>query len=127
MREQGNFRFIADKLVRYTLDTYPAILKVLRRDAAGGAANFNGVLRARYGSRAESLIRYFARHKVRLLSQAGMLAIRHGNYRDARRCFARAILWDPARAKTYLRYGRTFLPAGVASRLSGKSQRPIRH
>jgi len=124
MRKQGEFLYLSEKLARYTYDTYPAILKALRRDEAGGAAKFNAVMRSDFGDSAEGLIAYFAKHKVSLLSRIGLLAMRHGDRRAARRSFMRAIAWDPYRVKTYLRLMRTFLPTSVAARLSGHASHP---
>jgi hypothetical protein len=52
-----------------------------------------------------------------------LLALAHGDTREARQCFLRAIKWNPLETKTYLRLMRTFMPARVAIRLSGKGAR----
>lgn len=122
-REQGEFRYLPEKLVRFAYDTYPELLRVLRRDIEGGTQNFIPLIRKRYGTRAEPLASYYRRHKVSLLSRAGLLALAHGNTREARQCFLRAIKWNRLEAKTYLRLMRTFIPARVAIGLSGKAAR----
>ena len=122
-REQGEFRYLPEKLVRFAYDTYPELLRVLRRDTEGGTQNFIPLIRKRYGARAELLANYYRRHKVSLLSRAGLLALTHGDTREARQCFLRAIKWGPLETKTYLRLVRTFIPASVAIRLSGKAAR----
>jgi glycosyltransferase involved in cell wall biosynthesis len=122
-REQGEFRYLPDQLVRFTYDTYPELLRVLRRDIEGGTQNFIPMLHQRYGQRADALATYYRRHKVSLLSRAGLLALAHGDMHEARRCFIRALRWNPAETKTYLRLMRTFMPARLAIRLSGKAAR----
>ena len=122
-REQGEFRYLPEKLVRFAYDSYPELLRVLRRDLEGGTQNFIPLIRKRYGADAESLARYYRRHKVSLLSRAGLLALVHGDTHEARQCFLRAIKWGPLETKTYLRLMRTFMPASVAIRLSGNAAR----
>jgi glycosyltransferase involved in cell wall biosynthesis len=122
-REQGEFRYLPEKLARFGYDTYPELLRVLRRDLEGGTQNFIPLIRKRYGARAEPLARYYRRHKVSLLSRAGLLALAHRDTSEARQCFLRAIKWGPLETKTYLRLLRTFMPARVAIRLSGKAAR----
>lgn len=122
-REQGEFGYLPDKLVRFAYDTYPELLRVLRRDVEGGTQNFIPILQQRYGHRADALAAYYRRHKVSLLSRAGLLALAHGDIREARRCLVRALRWNPTERKTYLRLVRTFLPARLAIRLSGKAAR----
>jgi glycosyltransferase involved in cell wall biosynthesis len=122
-REQGEFRYVSDRLVRFAYDTYPELLRVLRRDIEGSTQNFIPMLHQRYGHRADALAAYYRRHKVSLLSRAGLLALAHGDTRAARQCFLRALRWDPKESKTYLRLLRTFMPARLAIRLSGKAAR----
>lgn len=122
-REQGEFRYLPDKLVRFAYDTYPELLRVLRRDIEGVAQNFVPMLRERYGHRADALAAYYRRHKVSLLSRVGLLDLAHGDTWEARRCFLRALRWNPAAHKTYLRLMRTFMPARLAIRLGGQAIR----
>ena len=122
-REQGEFRYLPQKLVRFAYDSYPELLRVLRRDLEGGTQNFIPMLHQRYGRRADALSTYYRRHKVSLLSRAGLLALAHGDAREARQCFLRALRWDPTASKTYYRLMRTFLPARLAIHLSGKAAR----
>ena len=122
-REQGEFRYLPEKLARFAYDTYPELLRVLRRDIEGGTQNLIPMLHQRYGHRANALARYYRRHKVSMLSRVGLLALAHGDAREARQCFLRAIRWNPAQPKTYLRLMRTFMPPRLALRLSGKAAR----
>jgi glycosyltransferase involved in cell wall biosynthesis len=122
-REQGEFRYLPEKLARFAYDTYPELLRVLRRDIEGGTQNFIPMLHQRYGHRADALAANYRRHKVSLLSRAGLLALAHSDRREARQCFLRALRWNPAASKTYLRIARTFMPARLAIRLGGKAGR----
>ncbi len=122
-REQGEFRYLPDQLVRFAYDSYPELLRVLRRDIEGGTQNFIPMLHRRYGHRADALAAYYRRHKVSLLSRAGLLALAHGDAREARQCFLRALRWNPTGGKTYLRLIRTLMPLRLAMRLSGKAAR----
>ena len=122
-REQGEFRYLPDKLARFAYDGYPELLRVLRRDLEGGTQNLIPMLYQRYGHRADALAAYYRRHKVSLLSRAGLLALAHGDRRAARRCFLRALRWNLTEPKTYLRLARTFMPPRLAIRLSGKAAR----
>lgn len=107
-RECGPFIYIAEVLAAKTEEQlFP---KVLERDA--GAREFARLVRARYGDRGTGLLREFSRMKARLLEQCGAEAIRAGNSRDARRCFAHAIAYQPTRLVNYLRMLQTFAPNG---------------
>lgn len=122
-REEGEFQYLPDKLARFAYDTYPELLRVLRRDVDGGTQNFIPMLHRRYGHRADALAMYYRRHKVSLLSRVGLLAFAHGDTREARQCFLRALRWSPMEPKIYLRLMRTFMPARLAIGLSGKAVR----
>jgi glycosyltransferase involved in cell wall biosynthesis len=106
MREQGTFAYVPEALAAKT--EYELFPKVLERDP--GARDFAGLIAARYGARASGLVRAFTRFKVHLLYRTAAEAMRAGRIRDARRCYLRAIAYDPGRLKTYFRYARTFLP-----------------
>jgi hypothetical protein len=112
---------VPEKLVRFAYDTYPELLRVVRRDIEGGTQNFIPMLQQRYGHRADALAAYYRRHKVSLLSRVGLLALAHGETREARLCFLRALRWNPTERKTWLRLMRTVMPAWLALRLSGKA------
>ena len=122
-REQGEFHYLPEKLVRFAYDTYPELLRVVRRDLEGGTQNLIPMLQQRYGHRADALATYYRRHKVSLLSRAGLLALAHGDRHAARHSFLRALRWSPAETKTWMRLARTFLPARFALRLSGRAAR----
>jgi glycosyltransferase involved in cell wall biosynthesis len=106
MRERGSFTYVAETLAAKTeYEVYP---KVLQRDP--GAREFSKLVIERYGVRGRRLVRAFARFKTRILDRTASEAIRAGSVRDARRCYLRAIAYEPARLKIYLRLARTFLP-----------------
>jgi glycosyltransferase involved in cell wall biosynthesis len=119
MREQGDFVYIPDKLVRFTFgQLYP---KVLNRDIGPDA--IVDLIRTRYGSRADQLIADFIRHRVRMIANAGVIEMSRGNLAGARRCFIRVLRYDPRHVKSYLRLVRSYLPATIARALSGRAAR----
>jgi glycosyltransferase involved in cell wall biosynthesis len=119
MREQGNFIYLPDKLVRFTFgQLYP---KVLNRDI--GPEAIVDLIRTRYGSRADRLVANFIRHRVRMIANAGVVEMSRGNLEGARRCFVRVLRYDRLHVKSYLRIARTYLPARIARALSGRAAR----
>jgi glycosyltransferase involved in cell wall biosynthesis len=119
MREQGHFIYLPERLVRFTYgQVFP---KVLNRDI--GPTAIVDLIRARYGSRADGLVRDFIRHRVRMIANAGVIEMSKGNVQGARRCFIRVLQYDPSHVKSYLRIARTFLPASVRRALGGKASR----
>jgi glycosyltransferase involved in cell wall biosynthesis len=119
MREQGHFIYLPNRLVRVTIgQLYP---KILNRDA--GPKVLVDLIRARYGSRADGLVKDFIRHRVRMIANVGVIEMSKGNMQGARRCFIRALQYDPRHVKSYLRIARTFLPAPVRRALGGKASR----
>jgi glycosyltransferase involved in cell wall biosynthesis len=119
MREQGDFIYLPDKLVRFTFgQLYP---KVLNRDI--GPKPIVDLIRARYGSRADRWVEDFIQHRVRMIANAGVIEMSRGNLAGARRCFIRVLRYDRRHVKSYLRIARTYLPAGIARALSGRAAR----
>src|ERR1700735_1878481 len=87
MREQGHFIYIPEKLVRFTYgQLFP---KVLNRDIGPDA--IVDLIRARYGQRADGLVKNFIRHRVRMIANAGVVEMSRGNMEGARRCFIRVL------------------------------------
>jgi glycosyltransferase involved in cell wall biosynthesis len=106
MRERGEFCYVPDALAAKTeYEVYP---KVLDRDP--GAREFARLVTERYGKRGKGLLRAFVRLKSRILDRTAAEAIRAGSMRDARRCYLRAIAYEPARLKLYFRLVKTLLP-----------------
>jgi glycosyltransferase involved in cell wall biosynthesis len=119
IREQGSFIYLPDRLVRFTFgELYP---KILKRDV--GPEGFIDLIRARYGSRADGLAHDFMRHRVRMISNAGVIEMSRGNMAGARQCFIRVLHYDRLHAKSYMRIVRTFLPAPIRRALGGKASR----
>ena len=119
MREQGHFIYLPDRLVRFTYgQLFP---KVLNRDI--GPTAIVDLIRARYGARADGLVKDFIRHRVRMIANAGVVEMSRGNTVGARQCFMRVLKYDPRHVKSYLRIARTFLPAPVRRALGGRASR----
>jgi glycosyltransferase involved in cell wall biosynthesis len=119
MREQGHFIYLPDRLVRFTYgQLFP---KVLNRDI--GPTAIVDLIRARYGARADGLVKDFIRHRVRMIANAGVVEMSRGNTVGARQCFIRVLKYDPCHVKSYLRIARTFLPAPVRRALGGRASR----
>jgi glycosyltransferase involved in cell wall biosynthesis len=119
MREQGPFIYLPEKLVRFTYgQVFP---KVLNRDI--GPTAIVELIRARYGTRADGLVNNFIRHRVRMIANAGVIAMSRGDMKGARRCFIRVLKYDPLYVKGYTRIARTFLPAPIRRALGGKASR----
>ena len=119
LREQGNFIYLPDRLVRFTFgQLYP---KILKRDV--GPNGFLDLIRARWGSRADGLAHDFMRHRVRMISNAGVIEMSRGNMAGARQCFIRVLRYDRLHAKSYMRIARTFLPARMRRALGGRAAR----
>jgi hypothetical protein len=122
MREQGHFIFLQEKLVRFTYgQLFP---KVLNRDI--GPTAIVDLIRARYGARADGLVKNFIRHRVRMIANAGVVEMSRGNMEGARRCFIRVLKYDPRHVKSYMRIVRTYLPAPIRRALGGKGSREQR-
>jgi predicted O-methyltransferase YrrM len=62
-----------------------------------------------------------ARRRVSDLSREALVELSKGHRHDARKLLIRALRFQPTRLKTYLRLSRTFLPAGLAKALGGKT------
>jgi glycosyltransferase involved in cell wall biosynthesis len=121
MREQGHFIYLPEKLVRFTYgQPFP---KVLNRDI--GPTAIVDLIRARYGQRADGLVKDFIRHRVRMIANAGVIEMSKGNMEGARRCFIRVLKYDPLYVKSYLRIARTYLPAPIRRALGGKASRGV--
>ena len=118
MREQARFIYLPDRLTRYTFGRlYPKVLNRI------GPTAIVDLIRARWGARADGVVRDFIRHRVRMIANAGVVEMSRGNMEGARRCFVRVLKYDPLYVKSYLRIVRTYLPASMRRALGGKASR----
>ena len=124
-REQGEFRYLPEKLARFAYDTYPELLRVLRRDIEGGTQNFIPMLHQRYGHRADALAANYRRHKVSLLSRAGLLALAHSDAARGSPMFPARAAMESGREQNLLAHSQD-LYAGAprdSSRWQGRAAR----
>ena len=105
-REHGHFRGVPHALVRKT--TRPLYPKALNREPQ--CELFCQLVHERYGASASSLIREFRRKRMKVMKHMARVLIEEGRIRDARRCLARVIHYQPTSLKAYRRYLRTFIP-----------------
>jgi glycosyltransferase involved in cell wall biosynthesis len=109
-RECGYFRAVPELLVRKT--TRPLYPKALNREQA--CELLVRLVRERYGAAAIGFIREFRRSRVKVMRHMARVLIEEGRPRDARRCLARVIYYQPASPKAYRRYLKTFSPARIS-------------
>jgi glycosyltransferase involved in cell wall biosynthesis len=105
-RQHGYFRSVPELLVRKT--TRPLYPRALDREPQ--CELFVRLVRERYGASATGLIREFRRSRAKVMKHMARLLIEEGRPRDARRCLARVIYYEPASPKAWRRYLKTFLP-----------------
>jgi len=105
-RELGYFRFVPELLVRKTTRAlYP---KALNRER-----HFElliQMVRERYGARASGFVRESQRRRMKVMKHMARVLMEQGRPKDARRCLARLIHYQPTSPKAYRRYLKTFLP-----------------
>ena len=105
-RELGHFGFVPELLVRKTTRAlYP---KALNRER-----HFElliQMVRERYGARASGFIRESQRRRMKVMKHMARVLMEQGRPKDARRCLARLIHYQPTSPKAYRRYLKTFLP-----------------
>ena len=106
-REFGHFRRVPEALLRKT--TRPLYPKALNREPQ--CELFVRLVRERYGASATGLVREFRLKRIKVMQHMARVLMEEGRRRDARRCLARVIYYQPASPKAYRRYLKTFLPA----------------
>jgi glycosyltransferase involved in cell wall biosynthesis len=104
-RECGAFRCVPEPLLRKT--TRPLYPKALEREPECDL--FVELVRERYGASASGFIREFRRERVKVMRHMARTLMEEGRPRDARKCLARMIHYQPLSAKAYRRYLKTFL------------------
>ncbi len=108
-REHGYFRYVPESAVRK--DTRPLYPTALNREP--GCELLVKLIRERYGASATGFIREFRRMRMKVMKHMARLLIEEGRPKDARRCLARLIHYQPTSPKAYRRYLKTFLPTRI--------------
>lgn len=116
-RERGEFVYVPRTLAIYA--SAPPLARIEKYLPAREI--FVRRIRERYGAAAAGLIRGTRHSYAAALGHEGLLAMRGGDMAAARRNFVRALRQEPGSVKTMLRLMRTFLPAGLARSLSGRT------
>ncbi len=106
-REHGYFRYVPESAVRK--DTRPLYPTALNREP--GCELLVKLIRERYGASATGFIREFRRMRMKVMKHMARVLMEQGRPKDARRCLARLIHYQPTSPKAYRRYLKTFLPA----------------
>jgi glycosyltransferase involved in cell wall biosynthesis len=125
VREQGEFCYLPERLVKWRFSLYPNALKTGWRKPEA-RISFDRILRERYGISADRLLAARARANRSILGYIGLRALRDGDRSSARAAFRRALQIHPLRVKNILRYLKTYLPHGMVRALSGRT-RDISH
>ena len=120
LREVGAFHYIPERLVKWRFAPFPRPLKQSVNNPEARAI-FTRLVRERWGRDVEPLLRSRRRASRSILGYIGLMEMRNGNTRRAREAFRRALSLDPWRFKNYMRLLRTYLPAGVARTLGGRT------
>jgi glycosyltransferase involved in cell wall biosynthesis len=105
-REYGYFRGVPQLLVRKA--TRPLYPKALNREPQCDL--FCQLVGERYGASASGFIREFRIKRMKVMKHMARVLLEEGRIRDARRCLARVIHYQPTSVKAYRRYLRTFIP-----------------
>lgn len=125
MREQGTFIFIPEKLAVWRFALFPDALKPGGGQEEAGKI-FRRMVRERYGVDPIQHVRSRRRAPRSILGYIGLRALAEGDRLRARAAFGRALGIDPLRLRNYLRWLRTYLPAGIARKLSSRRRRARR-
>ncbi len=116
MREQGDFIFVPQRLVRYR--TTPPEVRMMKY--AKGYRIFTRLVVQRYGEAGKRLVRESTDAFVAAWGYAGLMALREGNKARARQAFSCALRYGPFHFRTASRWLRTFLPMSAVRMLSGR-------
>jgi glycosyltransferase involved in cell wall biosynthesis len=118
VRELGDFEYIAQPLLNYHFS--PIAERMAKYE--GDYELFARRVRERYGARARNLLLATRDAYVSALGYQGLIELRDGDPVAARRSFMRALHYNPLHLKTALRLARTFMPAPMAQRLTGRTR-----
>jgi glycosyltransferase involved in cell wall biosynthesis len=116
MREQGDFIYVAERLVRYR--TTPPQMRMMKY--AKGYRVFSSLVERRYGEDGKRLIRESTNAFVSAWGYAGLVALREGDKLRARQAFSCAMRYGPFQLRSASRWLRTFLPMSAVRVLSGR-------
>jgi glycosyltransferase involved in cell wall biosynthesis len=119
-RELGTFAYVSERLVVWRFSLFPKPLKRGRKEREA-ARLFERLARERWNIDVNGLIRARERAPRTILGYIGLKALDEGDRATAREAFARALRFDPLRARNYLRYARTYLPLRMARALGGRT------
>jgi glycosyltransferase involved in cell wall biosynthesis len=121
-RQVGPFQYLPERLVTY-------YRKPLVHQYQGYRRNFPTFRRRmmRYGAEGRQLVKKVRRTQTSALGFEGLRALREGRSAEARRCFACALSYRPLHLKTAMRLLRTYLPAGLARALTGRTRHLSAH
>ena len=122
LRELGHFHYVPEKLAMYSTRPFPHNIGQYGRSQKYAFRR----IAARYGARGRRMVRLVRAeqrsYNVNQLGYLGLLAMREGRATEARRHFVHALSCDPSSVKNALRLIRSFLPARLAQRLTGRSR-----
>jgi glycosyltransferase involved in cell wall biosynthesis len=122
LRELGHFHYVPEKLAMYSTRPFPHNIGQYR----GGQKYAFRYIARRYGARGRRMARLVRAeqrsYNVNQLGYLGLRAMREGRSAEARGYFIQALRCDPASVRNALRLIRTFLPARLARRLTGRSR-----
>ncbi|HTW89820.1 MAG TPA: glycosyltransferase [Candidatus Binataceae bacterium] len=122
LRELGHFHYVPETLAMYSTRPFPQNVGQYRGDQKYA---FRRIAK-RYGARGRRMARNVRAeqraYNVNQLGYLGLLAMREGRSAEARRHFIHALRCDPFSIKNALRVMRSFLPARLAQRLTGRSR-----
>ncbi len=121
LREHGGFIYVPERLAVWRFAHYPVALKPPGGQQQAGKV-FRRMVRERYGVDPIRHVSGRERAPRSILGYIGLKSLTAGDRARARCAFACALRFDPLRVKNYLRLARTFLPAALARRLSGRSR-----
>lgn len=116
MREQGEFLYVPERLVRYR--TTPPSARMLKY--AKGYRTFGDLVARRYGAAGKRLVNDTTTAFVSAWGYEGLIALRAGDKLRARQAFNCALRYGPFDFRTASRWLRTFLPVAAARALSGR-------
>jgi glycosyltransferase involved in cell wall biosynthesis len=118
-RECGPFQFVPEPLVLYRWTPEPQRFEKY----FSSYSIFVRLVRDHFGAAGEGLVREVTAGVVSALGYKGLVALREGNRREARRAFLRALRYKPFHLRSILRLLKTYLPYDIAMALTGRTRK----